>query len=110
MAPLVSIIVPVYNIKKYLRRCADSLLGQDYENLEILFIDDGSTDGSESILDEYQRQDPRVRVIHQANAGVSASRNRGLDLARSEYIQFADSDDWLPADAMRQLVNAAQEQ
>ncbi|MCD8077273.1 MAG: glycosyltransferase [Lachnospiraceae bacterium] len=110
MAPLVSIIVPVYNIKKYLRRCADSLIGQDYENLEILFIDDGSTDGSESILDEYQRQDPRVRVIHQENAGVSASRNRGLDLARGEYIQFADSDDWLPVDATRQLVSAAQEQ
>ncbi|MCD8096963.1 MAG: glycosyltransferase [Lachnospiraceae bacterium] len=107
--PLVSIIVPVYNTKNYLARCVDSLLGQDYENLEVLLIDDGSTDGSEALLDEYQEKDARVRVIHQENAGVSLSRNRAIEAARGEYIRFVDSDDWLPENATSLLVGAAEE-
>ncbi|MCD8250105.1 MAG: glycosyltransferase, partial [Lachnospiraceae bacterium] len=107
--PLVSIIVPVYNTQKYLARCLDSLLGQDYENLEFILIDDGSTDGSELLLDEYQRRDARVRVIHQENAGVSLSRNRAIEAACGEYIRFVDSDDWLPENATSLLVSAAEE-
>ncbi len=107
MEPLVSIIVPVYNAEEYIRRCVDSILNQEYQNLEILLIDDGSTDQSAAILDEYQAQDARVRAIHRANAGVSASRNCGLDLARGEYIQFADSDDWLTPDSTKLLVRMA---
>ncbi|MCD8362070.1 MAG: glycosyltransferase [Lachnospiraceae bacterium] len=107
--PLVSIIVPVYNTQKYLARCLDSLLAQDYENLELILIDDGSTDGSETLLDEYQEKDARVRVIHQENAGVSLSRNRAIEAARGEYIRFVDSDDWLPENATSLLVSAAEE-
>ncbi len=106
---LVSIIVPVYNTQKYLARCVDSLLGQDYENLEFILVDDGSTDGSEILVDEYQKKDARVRVIHQENMGVSLSRNRAIETARGEYIRFVDSDDWLPENATSLLVSAAEE-
>ncbi len=109
MNPLVSIIVPVYNTVHYIRRCVDSILCQDYRNLEILLVDDGSTDGSGELLDEYARMDGRICVIHQENAGVSVSRNRALDLARGEYVQFVDSDDWLAENATSLFVAAALE-
>ena len=92
--PEVSVIVPVYNVAKYLRRCMDSLVGQTLREIEIICVDDGSTDGSGAILDEYAAKDPRVKVVHQANAGAGAARNAGLALARGEYLHFCDPDDW----------------
>ncbi|MCD8014265.1 MAG: glycosyltransferase [Lachnospiraceae bacterium] len=109
MEPLVSMIVPIYNAEEYIGRCVDSILNQEYQNLEILLIDDGSSDGTAQLLDAYAKKDGRIRVIHQENAGVSASRNHGLDLARGEYIQFADSDDWLTPDSTKLLVRPAME-
>ena len=107
--PMVSIIVPVYNASKTLRRCVDSVLKQEYADFELFLVDDGSRDDSGTICDEYAGKDPRVRVIHKANAGVSAARNDALDQARGEYLQFLDSDDWLSPDATRLLVRTAQE-
>ena len=106
---MVSIIVPVYNASKTLRRCVDSVLKQEYADFELFLVDDGSQDDSGTICDEYAGKDPRVRVIHKANAGVSAARNDALDQARGEYLQFLDSDDWLSPDATRLLVRTAQE-
>ncbi|MDR3314701.1 MAG: glycosyltransferase, partial [Oscillospiraceae bacterium] len=91
---LISVIVPVYNVEPYLPKCLDSIVSQTYANLEIILVDDGSTDASGSICDAYAAKDERVRVIHQANGGVAAARNAGLDAAVGEYIQFVDSDDW----------------
>ncbi|MBD5524287.1 MAG: glycosyltransferase [Lachnospiraceae bacterium] len=91
--PLVSIIVPVYQVKDYVGECVESLLRQIYTNLEILLVDDGSTDGSGEICDEYARRDNRIRVIHHENQGLSAARNAGLDRAMGEYVAFVDSDD-----------------
>jgi len=106
MEPLVSIIVPVYNAKDYIGRCVDSILNQEYQNLEILLMDDGSSDGTDALLDEYAKKDKRIRVVHQKNAGVSATRNHALDLAHGEFIQFADSDDWLTPDSTRLFVRS----
>lgn len=92
---LISVIIPVYNVEKYLRECVDSVLSQTYSNLEILLIDDGSTDSSGAICDEYATRDGRIRVIHQKNGGLSAARNAGLDAARGQYISFIDSDDFI---------------
>ena len=93
--PKVSVIIPVYNVEKYLRKCLDSVINQTYKNLEIICVDDGSPDNSGGILDEYAQIDSRIIVIHQKNAGVSIARNRALDIATGEYIAFVDSDDWL---------------
>ena len=97
--PVISIIVPVYNVAPFLSRCLDSLVGQTYENLEIICVDDGSTDGSAAILDACAAKDSRIKVIHQENAGVSVARNRGLDAATGEFVTFVDADDWLEPDA-----------
>lgn len=106
MEPLVSIIVPAYNAKDYIGRCVDSILNQEYQNLEILLMDDGSSDGTDVLLDAYAKKDARVRVIHQKNSGVSATRNHALDLAHGEFIQFADSDDWLTPDSTKLFVRS----
>ena len=106
--PLVSIIVPVYNTLTYLPQCLDSLLGQTLENIEVICIDDGSTDGSSELLDRYAEQDGRIRVIHKENAGVSAARNTGLDQARGNYVLFVDSDDYIDRYACLKLTNVAQ--
>jgi glycosyltransferase involved in cell wall biosynthesis len=107
--PMMSVIVPVYNTAPWLPRCLESLAGQTYRNLEIICVDDGSTDGSAAILDEYAARDARIKVIHQENAGVSAARNRGLEAATGEYVTFVDGDDWIEEDAyemmMRQFTN-----
>lgn len=91
--PLVTIIVPVYNVCAYVGECVESLLNQTYTNLEIILVDDGSTDGSGAVCDEYAKEDNRIRVIHQENQGPSAARNAGLDHASGEYVAFVDSDD-----------------
>ena len=92
---LLSVIVPVYNVEKYLERCLKSILNQTYENMEILLIDDGSTDTSLKICNEYAKKDKRIRVIHQENKGLSATRNVGLDNMKGDYVSFVDSDDWI---------------
>ena len=104
--PCITIIVPVYNVEKYLRRCLDSIIGQTYQNLEILCIDDGSTDSSGEICKQYAAQDERIKVLRQENHGVSAARNKGLDAATGEYIAFVDSDDYIEADMIGRLYQA----
>lgn len=101
--PLISVIVPVYNVKNYLPECLDSLKNQTYKNLEILLIDDGSTDGSATLLDAYKAVDPRAKVFHIKNGGLSAARNFGLDKAKGSYVTFLDSDDFLAPDAVAYL-------
>lgn len=108
MEPLVSVIVPVYKVEQYLPRCIDSIIGQTYENLEIILVDDGSPDSCGKICDEYAAKDPRIKVIHKENAGVSAARNTGLDTATGEYIMFVDSDDYLALDATEVLYTRMQ--
>ena len=93
--PKVSVIVPVYNVEKYLRRCLDSIANQDFCGFECICVDDGSTDGSGKILDEYAQRDDRFVVKHQSNQGVSVARNLGLDCAKGKYVTFVDSDDWI---------------
>lgn len=105
----ISIIVPVYNVAGFLPRCIDSLLGQTFEDLQIILIDDGSTDGSEAICDEYQKKDRRVLTLHQQNRGVSAARNTGLGVASAEYILFVDSDDYLHPEACERLYAMAKD-
>lgn len=96
--PKVSVIVPVYNVEKYLCRCIDSILAQTFSDFELILVDDGSPDKCPAICDEYAQKDKRVSVIHKANGGVSVARNYGLDIACGEYIAFCDSDDyWLPS-------------
>ena len=102
--PTISVIVPVYNTEKYLRRCIDSVLAQTYTDFELLLIDDGSKDSSGAICDEYAAQDTRMRVFHKENGGVSSARNMGLDHARGEWITFVDSDDWLSKDYLDDLI------
>lgn len=109
MRPMVSIIVPIYNAENYLRRCVDSILNQEYTDYELLLVNDGSTDASGDICEEYGDRDPRVIVIQKENTGVSDSRNRALDRARGKYLQFLDSDDWITPDATRLFVRAAEE-
>lgn len=98
MNPEISIIVPVYNVEKYLKRCIDSILNQSFENFELILVDDGSTDNSGKIVDEYEGIDKRIRVIHKQNGGQGSARNRGLDIAKGNYIGFVDSDDWIHRD------------
>ena len=101
---MVSIIVPIYNVAPYLRQCLDSILNQTYRDLEIILVDDGSTDGCAAIADEYKAQDERIRVIHQANSGLSAARNAGLRVATGEYVWFVDSDDYIALNACEILM------
>jgi glycosyltransferase involved in cell wall biosynthesis len=102
--PLLSVIVPVYNTKPYLAKCIDSILHQTYNNLEIILIDDGSTDGSGAVCDEYQQKDSRITVIHKPNGGQSDARNVGLKIMKGELIAFVDSDDWLKLDAYEKAI------
>lgn len=95
MGPKISIIVPVYNTDKYLKRCIDSILSQKHTDFELLLIDDGSTDNSSKICDDYAKKDSRIKVFHSVNRGVSSARNIGLDNARGEWISFIDSDDYV---------------
>lgn len=103
--PLVSIIVPVYNAEKTLVRCVNSILKQQYQNTEIILVNDGSTDNSLSICREYEKMDSRIKVIDKPNTGVSDTRNIGMAHASGEYFQFVDSDDWISENATKVLVD-----
>lgn len=103
--PLISVIIPVYNVSKYLHSCLNSVINQSYHNLEIILIDDGSTDDSGKIADEYAKKEPRIRVIHQKNAGLSAARNTGLNVMKGEYVTFIDSDDYVSSDYVEYLYS-----
>ena len=92
---MISVIVPIYNVSLYLRCCIESILNQTYTDLEIILVDDGSTDNSGIICDEYSLKDSRIRVIHQKNQGQSVARNKGIELAKGDWISFIDSDDWI---------------
>nr|WP_295255528.1 glycosyltransferase family 2 protein [uncultured Blautia sp.] len=102
--PCISIIIPVYNTKKYLAKCLDSVCGQTYKNLEIIVINDGSTDKSEIILEEYAQRDRRIHIITQKNQGISAARNRGLEYSQGKYVMFLDSDDWIDKNTCSKAV------
>jgi CDP-glycerol glycerophosphotransferase len=105
--PTVSIIVPIYNVEQYLRECLDSVLSQTFVDFEVIIVDDGSPDGSRAIADEYAVRDPRFRVVGRPNGGLGAARNTGIRAARGRYLTFVDSDDVLPVDAIRVLVDSA---
>lgn len=102
---MISVVVPVYNVRKYVGQCLESVIGQNLRELEILVVDDGSTDGSGTICDEYARKDRRIRVYHTENRGLSAARNYGIEQATGEYIAFLDSDDWIEPDMYEILLD-----
>ena len=105
----VSVIIPVYNVKPYLERCVQSVLGQTYKDIEMILVDDGSTDGSGQLCDELAARHGQIRVIHQENQGLSVARNIGIRQATGEYVVFLDSDDeWLLTDGLQQIVNRAE--
>ena len=102
--PKLSVIVPVYNTVKYLRECIDSILAQTFTDFELILVDDGSTDGSGAICDEYAGKDPRIQVIHQQNGGITVARKSGVRVARGEYVTFVDSDDWIDKDMYHIMI------
>ena len=106
-SPLISIIIPVYNVEKFLRTCLDSIVNQTYKNIEVICVNDGSPDNSLSILNEYASRDRRVIVINQPNSGASAARNKGIEKASGEWLTFSDADDWWDLDACEKLVSIA---
>lgn len=106
---MVTIIVPMYNVSKYLPSCVESLCEQTCKDLEIILVDDGSTDGSGALCDEYAKKDARIRVVHKENGGLSSARNAGLEIATGQWVLFVDGDDYLAHDAVEQLVNVAKD-
>lgn len=104
---LVSVIVPVYKVEKYLHRCIDSIINQTYKNLEIILVDDGSPDNCGKICDEYAEKDNRIKVIHKSNGGLSSARNAGLDVANGDYVYFVDSDDYIDTKLVEDNLNLA---
>lgn len=103
---LISIIIPVYNVSLFLEKCLNSVINQTFKNLQIILVDDGSTDNSGIICDNYSKKDSRIEVIHQKNKGLSEARNTGLSLARGEYITFVDSDDYIELDTYSTIFKA----
>ncbi len=110
MNPQISIIVPVYNVEAYLKVCVDSLLNQRLDHVEIILVDDGSTDGSGVICDKYAERDKRVKVIHKKNGGVSSARNVALDVARGDFIGFVDGDDYISENMYQLLIKSMKEE
>lgn len=108
MEPLISVIIPVYNVEPYLERCLDSVLDNTYKNLEIICVNDGSPDNCQQILERYAAQGNRIKVIVQENRGLSAARNTGIEAASGEYLYYADSDDWIHKQSFELLVHAAE--
>ncbi|MEH7380043.1 glycosyltransferase [Bacillus sp. JJ1533] len=109
MLPTISVIIPVYNVEKYLSRCIDSVLNQTFQDFEIILVNDGSTDKSGVICDKYAQKDQRISVIHKKNARVSAARNDGIRMAKGKYVSFIDSDDWIEPVMYQEMVNKVQE-
>ena len=107
MKPFISIIVPVYNVEKYLNRCMETLLNQTMKNIEVILVDDGSPDNCPAMCDEYKCKDSRIRVIHKKNGGLGFARNSGIDIAEGEYVAFVDSDDYVTTDMCEKLYAAA---
>lgn len=105
--PLISVIVPIYNVEKYLPRCVESIINQEYKNLEIILVDDGSPDNCPQICDDYQKQDSRIKVIHKKNGGLSDARNAGMEIATGEYVAFVDSDDWVDLKMFEHMMEVA---
>lgn len=105
MKPLISIIVPVYNVEQYLQRCLESIINQTYKNLEIILVDDGSPDNCPQICDDYAAKDNRITVIHKKNGGLSDARNAGLDICKGKFISFVDSDDWIDKNYVKVLFD-----
>lgn len=103
---LISVIIPIYNVEKYIYQCINSILNQTYKNIEIILVDDGSPDGCGKICDEYQEKDQRIKVIHKKNGGLSDARNKGMDIAHGKYITFIDSDDYVEDKYIEILYNA----
>ena len=101
--PLISVIVPVYKVEKYLERCVKSICAQTYQNLEIVLVDDGSPDQCGEMCDMFAKQDSRIRVVHKENGGLSDARNAGLDVMTGDYVGFVDSDDWIEPDMYQVL-------
>lgn len=110
MTPKLSIVVPVYNVEQYLNKCVDSILAQTFRDFEVILLDDGSTDGSGEICDEYAKKDSRIKVIHQQNGGLSCARNNGIKIATGNYIGFSDSDDWIEPEMYQKMLTAAETQ
>lgn len=106
--PTVSVVIPVYNVERFLQECVDSVLCQTFKDFEIILVDDGATDSSGVICDEYSKNDNRIKVIHRKNGGLSAARNTGLDAANGEYVYFLDSDDWIKKETLEKLVGLAE--
>ena len=104
--PLISIIIPVYNAESYIRRCLESVLSQTYKEIQVILVNDGSTDDTLSILEEYSRSDSRIQLINKDNSGVSKTRNIGIDISDGEYIGFVDADDYLEPEMYEKLYNA----
>ncbi len=102
--PLISVIIPVYKVEKYLEKCVDSVINQTYKNLEIILVDDESPDNCPKICDEYAKKDKRIKVIHKENGGVGSARNKGMEKAVGEYITFVDSDDWLEKNFIQEML------
>ncbi len=105
MMKLISVIVPVYNVKEHIEQCVNSITGQTYKNLEIILVDDGSKDSSGEICDKLAKEDARIHVIHKQNGGVSSARNAGLDYAHGEYIAFVDGDDYIDETMYEKLLS-----
>ena len=106
--PVLSLLVPIYNVERYLRECLDSAVAQTLEDIEIICINDGSTDNSPAIIREYMERDARVKMIDKANSGYGDSMNRGLEMARGKYVGILESDDFMAPDALEKLVAAAE--
>lgn len=102
----ISVVIPVYNVEKYLSECLDSVVNQTYKNLQIIIVDDGSTDSSGKICDEYAEKDDRITVVHQSNAGAGAAKNTGLELIDGDYFSIIDSDDYIELDMYEKMVNS----
>ena len=103
--PKISVIVPVYNVEGYLRKCLDSILNQTFANIEIICVNDGSTDGSRKILEEYKNKDSRIKIVDKENGGLSSARNAGMKTAKGEFYSFIDSDDWIDITMLEKLYN-----
>ena len=107
MIPKVSIVVPMYGVEPFLNKCVDSLLAQSLHDIEIILVDDGSPDRCGEMCDEYAKRDKRVVVIHKSNGGLSDARNKGLDVAKGDYVMFVDSDDWIELETCSIIIGLA---